>query len=319
MPTIRFTPSQTPESLDDIARREYNPENWELIYDKDMVDEVIAISPQQVWIALDRGGIALFNGDAWIEQDFGFSDMINDMAVSSNGIIWVSGQQDISRYQDGNWEVFPIPNVNETARIRLAVDSSRAVWIATPLCNCKEGLKRFDGNNWSEMSITNEHLIPTHLVFTDYDDNLWASFGWPQGIGKYDGNTWKIFRGEDLWPGWLPTGIRLASDNHGNILGMSEDQDWIVQINSNDEIQKIPFDTRFSLNPIRLRLFVDNQDSIWVNACLEKNACLAYYKDDQWVFWRNLPFSTAADMDQLPDGTMLIATEKGLYRFDAVE
>ena len=311
---------QVTQTINGIVQRDYDPVEWRLIYDKDMVWKSSISPTQQIWIMLDKGEIAFLDGDKWVlftEKDYGLPDSPYDMAIAPDGAVWLAGLYAISRYQNGRWDVFPMPNVSENAFPRLAIDPSGVIWVATPLCYCESNIKRFNGTSWDELSITDKHLEASQLLFTS-DGSMWASFAWKGGIGRYDGTTWNIYPGTDLWPSGPYSDIRIASDNQGNIFGIYERQKWVVKMSSDGSISKILFDdSSMELNPIQLRLFIDRQDTIWINACLKnnKNACLAYYKDNQWVSLVNLPFSTVVDINELLDGTLLVATEKGLYQF----
>jgi hypothetical protein len=46
----------------------------------------------------------------------------------------------------------------------------------------------------------------------------------------------------ELWPKSSDHGIRIASDSQGNIFGIQYSQKWIVKINIDGSISKIPFD-----------------------------------------------------------------------------
>lgn len=312
------------QTMNAIVQRDYDPAEWKQLYNKDRVVEIGLDLTQRMWIYLDRGEIAFFDGGKWAlfsGKDYGFPEKPYDMAIAPDDTVWLSGRHAISRYQNGRWDVFPMPNVSETAFPRLAIDPSGVVWVATPLCDCENSIKRFNGTAWDELSVTDKHLEASQLLFTP-DGTLWASFGWPGGVGQYDGKTWKIYPGTDLWPTGPYSGIRIASDNRGNIFGIYERQKWVIRISSDESISKIPFDaSNLVLNPIQLRLFIDKQDTVWINACLKdkKNACLAYYKDNQWVSFTNLPFGDVTDINELADGTLLVAATEGLYQFKSAK
>jgi hypothetical protein len=215
--------------------------------------------------------------------------------------------------------------MNKTAFTRLAIDPSGVVWVATPLCYCGNSIRKFDGTNWGELWLwTNErHLEASQLLFTP-DGTLWVAFGYSGEIGRYDGRTWKMYSGTDLgvpsneWG----TNIKIASDMLGNIFGVYEGMKWVVEIRNDGSVLKIPFDfSDLELNSTLLRLFVDRQDTFWVNACLKnsRNACLGYHRDNQWVVFTNLPFSTVADINESSDGTLLISTNEGLYQFKSTK
>jgi ligand-binding sensor domain-containing protein len=285
-----------------------------------MVWQIDIAPSQQMWIKLGDGEVGYFDGGNWVlfsREDYAFSDKPSDMSIAPDGSVWISNSHVISRHQDGNWDVFPIPNVNDPAATRLAISPSGEVWVATPLCSCDNSIKKFDGIQWQELFITDKHFRASQLLFTA-DGTLWAALGLPVGIGQYDGKSWNIYSGADLWPTGYPFANRIASDNRGNIYSIYERQKWLIRISNDGDITTIPFDNQnLSLNTIILRLFIDSQGTIWLNAGLNNGNALgvAYYRDDQWVSFTDLPFSFVTDINELADGTILIATEKGLFQF----
>jgi hypothetical protein len=305
---------------DSLIWRDYDPAEWQQLYDKDMVWQIDIAPSQQMWIKLGDGEVGYFDGGNWVlfsGEDYGFSDKPSDMSIAPDGSVWISSRHVISHYQDGCWDVFPIPNMSDTATTRLAISPSGEVWVATPLCYCDNTIKKFDGTQWEELSITDKHFQACQLLFAA-DGTLWAALGLPGGIGQYDGKSWNIYSGPDLWPTGYPFANRIALDNQGNIYGIYGHQEWIIRISNDGIVSKIPFDYQnLSLNPHLLRLFIDSQGTIWLKAGLknESSAGLTYYKDNQWVYFADLPFSFVTDINELADGTILVGTEKGLFQF----
>jgi streptogramin lyase len=329
---IKEMPTETAELLqtmqtqanENIIQRSYDPAEWKQIYDKDRVVKVEIGKKQQIWTMLDRGEIGVFDGNKWAlfsRGDYSFSESPYDMAIAPDGSVWITGRSVISHYQNGHWNIFPLPVSSKTAFPRLAISPSGEV-LVTPNCDCYTGIDIFNGSSWNVLPISGEKFFEAEQLLFTPDGTLWASFGWPAGIGRYNGKTWKNYSGTDLWPTGSYTGIRLASDNQGNIYAIYESQDWVIRINTDGSITKIPYDSsNLELNPVALRLFIDQQDTLWINAYLrnERNACLTYYKDNKWVSFTNLPFSDVSDINELPDGTLLVATSKGLYQFKSTK
>jgi hypothetical protein len=65
-------------------------------------------------------------------------------------------------------------------------------------------------------------------------------------------------------------------------------------------------------------VFVDSKGRIWINTYLidDDTDCLFYYEDGRWFAYFHLPFTTVTDFGELSDGTMIIATEKGLFELN---
>jgi hypothetical protein len=328
--TAIFPQATQTEPIQNIVQREYDPSEWKLLSDKSMVWKVVVGPAQKIWILLERAGgeVAFFDGGKWVvfsNQDYGM-DGFSDMAIASDGVVWVSGRDAISRYKNGRWDVFPMPHASKTASPRLAIAPSGVVWVALPGCFCGDSIRVFDGKKWEEPYEIGQGTA-YQFLFTP-DGTPWAVFY--TVINRRIGQTWKPYLRKDLL---LPPVIRgeaypdpvmrIASDIHGNIFGIYEGQTEIVKIGPDDHVSKIPFDfSNLSLDSMRLRLFIDRQDTIWVNTRLNRNksnACLAYYKDNQWVSFVNLPFGAVNDFNELPDGTLLVATSQGLYQFKSAK
>jgi hypothetical protein len=314
------TPTSLPEvtkthSIFNVIQREYIPSEWKTLYDKHTVWQIDLDSKEQMWI-LTVDHVGYFDGNKWVlysDKDYGLPDSYNHMAVASDGTVWVASPQAISQYQNGHWNVHSIPNAPEYSLPFLAVDSSNLVWLSLWACNCVDSLKTFDGVNWDNRSMTSFGK-DYQLLFTPYG-TMWASFY--DSIGKYNGKTWKIYSENILWPEHSGYGIRIASDRQGNIFGIDYRQEWIVKITRDENILKIPFNFEiYKFNPMLMRLFIDQKGRIWTNACHNDHDCLEYYQDNHWISIRNLPFHTMTDMKELSDGTLLVATNKGLFQYN---
>jgi ligand-binding sensor domain-containing protein len=257
--------------------------------------------------------VGYFDENNWIffsEKDFGFPDSPFDMAVAPDGTVWLASRQAISHYLDAHWIVYYIPDAPEWSIPRLAIDSSNKVWLSLSLCGCDNSLRLFDGTNWDEQQRQGD----TDQLLFNRDGTLWAPID--RAIGHYNGKKWIKYSGFWISPK-TESGhfnIRIASDNQGNIFGIADLQHWI----SKGRISNIPFDfLHYEFNSYLMRLFIDKKGRIWTNACPKDNeqSCLAYYQDNQWISFRNLPFHTMIDMKELSDGTLLVATDQGLFQY----
>jgi hypothetical protein len=91
-PTALQTATIAP-NINGIVQRMYDPGEWKLIYDQDMVWQSEISPTQKVWIVLDKGEIGFFDGNNWVlysGQDYGFPDKPNDMAIASDCTVWIS-------------------------------------------------------------------------------------------------------------------------------------------------------------------------------------------------------------------------------------
>ncbi len=322
--TSTALPGPTPIlAVDNIVERMYDPGEWKKLYDKNTVWQIELDPEGRTWIS-PGGEIGYFDGNRWVlfsPKDCLLPRLL-DMAIAPNGAVWVSGLHALSRYQHGRWETFPIPDVDATAFPHMTIDPFGAVWVSMSSCpTCGYFLKKFDGKSWSDLPLWTTKrrtaTVPT-ILFTP-DGTLWAADDTGE-IGRYDGKAWKIYSELELWSrnaDWAPS-IQIASDHKGNIFSAYTGQpSWIARIDTNGQVTKIPYPTNLYFYPFPLRMYVDRQDNLWVNACLNRkeDGCLAYYKDNQWVSFIHMPFSSMKDIKELPDGTLLVATAQGLYQF----
>ncbi len=303
-----------------IVEREFIPTEWDQIYDEDMVSQVELGAEQGIWAYFAQKGIGYFYQGNWTHfsgEDYGLSTP-SDMAVSPDGTLWAVGREGLAHYHNRKWDFFNLNNTSETAVPRLAISPLGEVYVALPNCNCYKGIQIFAGADWSLLPNPKKVMAEAEQILFTADGTLWASFGWPVGIGHYNGTGWEIYSGEMLWPSGSYTAIRIGSDEYGNVFAVHEHQDWLVIIDRDGNLERIPFySSDLALDPGRLRLLVDQSGRLWINACLrnQKNACLAYEENGQWVSLTKLPFREVLDMKEEGQDAILIATENGLYRF----
>lgn len=316
-----------------VALREANPEDWNLIYEGWLI--WVRTSPDgAIWIArrdlntdgsAGTPGLARFDGHGWTYfsgADYGFHGGTSDIAIGNDGTVWITDERTLSRYQNGQWDTFSIPDLSERIKTYLAVDPSEAVWLSNALNYGDSALKRFDGTQWTELPLPDLNGSPYPFLFTS-DGTLWGSFGWPVGIGKYDGQKWTIYAGLDLWPRTGMTdpisNIQVAKDTQDNVYVMYYSREDILRIDPEGAITRIPLDDALELRPELLRIYSDDQGTIWINACNASGyPCLAYYQNNKWNVFTNLPFRRVLDF--AGSGKVIyMATEKGLYQFTPTE
>ncbi len=330
-PMVAFITYSTPTKLPDVEetqlifnviQKEYNLSEWKVVYDKNSVRQIELGSNGQMWI-LTGDQVGYFDGEDWIlysKKDYGLLESPDDLAVAPDGTAWLASSQAISHYQDGHWYVYSIPNAPEWSYTDLAINASKLVWLSLWGSHYDNRIIKFDGTNWDEQRLSSDGQVEAEQLLFTLDGTLWASSN--KAISQYNGDIWKIYSGKSLWPESNDLGIRIARDSKGNIFGINYNQEWIVKINLNGSISKIPFDfVHYGFISERMRLFVDKQGRIWTNACLKKQTvldddnCLEYYQDNQWISFRNLPFWSMIDMKELSDGTLLLATTDGLFQY----
>jgi hypothetical protein len=302
---------------------EYSPTDWNQLFNQGVVVKIIVAPNQEIWLwsRSDRDKLFSLNkgiDDAVELEEIGLPGTIHDISLSHDGVIWAAGKECIFVFRDGYWDNFLIPDASEFGFQRMAVDSTGKVYITTDLGETAGVIQLFDGTRWEELLAPYQ---PSQLVFTG-DNILWASFGWPIGIGKFDRGEWEFYSGKELWTvnSESISSIRIAISSLGNVFALMANLNLLVKIDTQGNITTIPFSDDFELFEFRLRLFVDSKENIWMNACLlnHLNSCLVYYSEnrDRWYSFINLPFTVVADINELSDGSILIATENGLYQYN---
>ena len=309
-------PIETQQDYSYIEKR-YDPTEWEHLLDEYMVWDIGITSTQEIYLGLHTGEIAYLLDDTWelfSLDDLGLQEGPHDMVVAPDDSIWIANRSVASHYVDNQWKTYSMPDISDTSFIRLAVDSNGVLWVSQHLCYCENSMMRFDGNSWAYLP--DENFALSQLLFTP-DGTLCGTLG-GAGILTYDGESWEFDYGEDLWSSSVGFPVfRIAADESGKVYAVSDMGDSVVVWNNDRSIESIPYDSSFYLNGFLIRIFVDSQETIWMNACLENdtNSCLVFYKDAQWYKFINLPFSTVADIKELANGEYLVATEKGLFKY----
>ena len=134
-----------------------------------------------------------------------------DIAVGPNDEKWfVTKYGGLSRFSDGDWEVFSIPfDLTTDVSPALVVDRDSTVWLSTPY-----GLASFDdGKNWRTWTD-----IPIYSLSLDKIGRVWA--GGFSSIHRYENGVWLTFRTygreitsidfDELHHGWLTTPTALV-------------------------------------------------------------------------------------------------------------
>ncbi len=151
-PSVTFTPLPeltVTQPVFKVIQKEYNPSEWKVLYDKHSVRQIELGSKEQMWI-IAGSQVGYFDGENWIlfnEKDYGLPDAF-DMAVAPDGTLWIASPQAISKYHNGNWYVYSVPDSPEWSYPFLTIDSYNVVWLSLWLCYCENSLRTFNGTNW---------------------------------------------------------------------------------------------------------------------------------------------------------------------------
>lgn len=102
-----------------------------------------------LWLATD-GGVSVYNGETFTNYDEAtllISNDINCVTIDSKGVVWIGSSLGISRYVNGNFHVFQLPNsrkIEQKENLSIAVhsvteDSAGNIWFGT-----EQGIWKFD-------------------------------------------------------------------------------------------------------------------------------------------------------------------------------
>lgn len=309
----------------DMQMIEFDPREWNLIYGKEPIRKVAVRSKGPIWLLTARGSLLFSQNRAeWVvfeKDDFGIPDLLNDIVLASDNSVWIAGRKSIAHYTEGEWRVYTIPNTTDKSFTRITTDPLNDVWIATPLCNCEKSIKEFDGQEWKEFSPKKKVTETSQIIF-DFQGNLWASFGWPEGIGRYDGVEWKFFLGTEFWPSGPFQPIRIAVGRDSVIWAVLENQKSIITLDNSGITKEIYFDPNLRIESHLLRTYVDENNNLWINAFLINSSGakvnstgLAFFDGSYWNSFSDLPFSQVSDITGDDTGSLYISTEKGVYKY----
>jgi len=175
----------------------YDGQGWQRFTAPELADVsiyAIEIGPDDVkWIATDSGLMRHDPAaDAWITFTGADSPMLEEIwsyLVSSDGTVWVGGEEGIVRYDGSTWST---PAASGSAP-RLVDDLAEApdgsLWIAAD-----GDLVHLAGGRWSSFAWPTEGWLET--VAVGPDGRVWAGY---EGLGRYDptSGVWQIFTPAD--------------------------------------------------------------------------------------------------------------------------
>ncbi len=207
----------------------FDGENWEQFYHINTGDTLIRVSEIKaapngdLWISStinnNCGGCSKFfrfDGNEFTYMDEVFGPANNNITnvqhfdIAPNGHIWLIADQKVQQY-DGNNVVASFTKTD----VGLAADENfRSIWAMDDnklICVIsKYGaglnqviLKRYDGNQWSEMDYDGSpyQVGSSWVPFKDEKGNLWITYG-PNAVdrtyAKFDGAGWESWDFDDL-------------------------------------------------------------------------------------------------------------------------
>jgi len=178
--------------LENLAR--FDGQTW-TIHERDetlrgaSINALVSASNGGVWVGTSKG-VWFFDGQEWqqyVETNTPPSLILADVAVGSDGTVWVAGGG-ISSFDGKTWTNYPY-----SGPIAIAPDGT--VW-----AHKEKGLASLDGHEWR---VHKDQAAITHgitAMATAPDNTVWVVL-WAVGIGHFDGETWTVYTPDDSLPG----------------------------------------------------------------------------------------------------------------------
>lgn len=148
-------------------------------------------------------------------------------------------------------------------------------------------------------------------ILKDQQGFMW--FGTREGLNRYDGYQFKIYKYDDEVPGSLHANVirDLALDAKGNILVATED-------GFDQFVRKSDTFIHFSVEGPVNDIFKDSKGNIWLGT--ENGICLFNFSDTTFTrFTEGMSNKSVSKIAEGSDGTLWIGTANGLNQFDPVQ
>jgi ligand-binding sensor domain-containing protein len=208
-----------------------------------------AYDPIQQWM-LFRSNYSYVNNKVDMSSNLGGNESVNAIAQDGNGNIYLATSGSGLRMFDGKKLLVPaLPKESYALRaeiLSLAVDSKNTLWVGT-----SEGLAKFDGNEWTNITpdITGLNAI-TEIAVTATDKVYIAGFASDGkhftngGLSFYNGNGWVNFnKGNTDLPNDTLQDLTIDKDgylwmtlkNHNAGLARFDGKTWKVFNTANTE------------------------------------------------------------------------------------
>ncbi|HEB28480.1 MAG TPA: choice-of-anchor D domain-containing protein, partial [Porticoccus sp.] len=127
----------------------------------------------------------------YTEEDGLSSNNIDEIAIDSQGNVWVAALRGLNKFNGLTWEIFTEEHGLATGSpTAIEIDSKGNIWVGG------NGVSMFDGSTWTIYTTTGMSLLSTRVyaIAEDSLGNMWFGFnGWERGVSKYDGNSWTTY------------------------------------------------------------------------------------------------------------------------------
>jgi ligand-binding sensor domain-containing protein/signal transduction histidine kinase len=210
-------------------------------------------SQGNLWVGTDGGGLdrikrKIFNSPAGLHRQ-----NVQSLSEDARGGLWVAfGALGAAYWETNSVQDFQVGPLQDAWAV--LVDHQQRVWVGT----WDEGLFQLETNQFQSVPGTEILGLRISILFEDQRGQLWA--GTPNGLGHWNGKTWKTYTRQDGLSGSSVSAI--AEDTAGNLWIGTEDG-GLSCFNDGKFVAYQTSQNGLPGNDISC-LYMDNEGGLWV-------------------------------------------------------
>jgi len=305
----------------------FDGNNWEIMNNLNSIlpSENISnifIHKSNIWISSYSGGsLSHYNGVDWKVYDnkilAEFDNPIFSMAIDSNNVTWIGTNQELLKYEDGNWTVFNSGNSSFPGGsvYPISVDSENNKWFGLIL----KGLVKYNDTLFEIFNSQNSPLPSDWVTTVNFDSNANVWIGM-QSIGNEPGGF--AIKSDSIWTLYSMENSELPSNTIEIIEFDDKGVAWIGTRNGlvlfdGNNWQKI--NTSNSILPYSIGSAIksDRNGNIWIGT----GWGLIHVNGNNWEIYdtsnSNIPSNWVTCIDFDKNGNVWIGTiDNGIGKFD---
>jgi len=157
--------------------------------------ELVACAPAGGVYVAGYKTLGHFDGTNWNPIDVAnlgpqkYSGSIKDLALGSDGSLWVLSTSSIARLANGRWQYWMNGHGYSTKYDyffnAMTIDRKGVVWAAAG-----SALIRYKGGKWA--NVMPKTMSQPQALVADSKNRLWVGM-YSKGLAMYDGRTWKVY------------------------------------------------------------------------------------------------------------------------------